>query len=109
MFPLLEYLSDKKSHLLKETHDHLVTHFKLTEEEKNLSNSKGNKTVFGNRCEWARFYLKKAGLIEKLESGFTIITKEGLSFLKTHPKAITRNSLLEIPDFEKFMKKTNTN
>lgn len=105
MLPLLQHLSDKKDHSLTKINDYLVIHFKLTEEEQNMTNSKSNKTIFSNRCEWSRFYLKKAGLIESPKSKFTRITKDGLNFLESHPKSITRNTLLEIPDFAKFMKK----
>ena len=81
MLPLLQHLSDKKDHSLTKINDYLVIHFKLTEEEQNMTNSKSNKTIFSNRCEWSRFYLKKAGLIESPKSKFTRITKDVLNFL----------------------------
>ncbi len=109
MLPMLQFLSDEKSYSLKEIHDHLVTFFKLTDEEIEFLTSNGKKRLFNNRCDWSRFYLKKAKLIESPKTQSVKISNEGLSFLKSHQTEIHRNTLLEIPGFSKFMKEINLN
>jgi restriction system protein len=37
----------------------------------------GTRTVFADRLEWARKYLKEAGLIDYPKREFTRITEEG--------------------------------
>ena len=106
MLPMLQYLSDEKIHSFKKINEHLIIHLKLTDEERDQLTPKGNKKVFDSRCEWSRFYLKKAGLMENPKSGWCKISKEGVLFLKSHSKSITRNTLLVIPAFSKFMKET---
>jgi restriction system protein len=103
MFPLLQYLSDRKPHTILKINDHLVNHFQLTTEEKNQTTPKGNKTLFGSRCEWARFYLKKAELIEIPKIKHICISKSGLDFLKSHTSSFDKHTLLEIQCFAKFI------
>ncbi len=107
MLPMLQFLSDEKSYSSKKIYNHLVTFFKLTTEEIEFLTPNGKKRLFNNRCDWSRFYLKKAKLIESPKTRSVKISNEGLSFLKSHQTEIHRNTLLEIPSFSKFIKEIN--
>ncbi len=107
MLPMLQFLSDEKTYSFKKINNHLVTFFKLANEEIEFLTPNGKKRLFANRCDWARFYLKKAKLIESPKTGFIKISNEGVSFLKSHQTEIHRNTLLEIPSFSKFIKEIN--
>jgi len=80
--PLLNYLKDGKEHSMKEVEEYLASHFKLNENEKNQPKPSGHETLFHNRIHWAKFYLKKDGLINDPKRSFTRITSEGLQTLR---------------------------
>lgn len=91
--PLLKFLKDMKSHHTDNIEEYLVSHFNLGEEERNLKKKSGGR-LFRNRIDWARFYLRQAGLIVNTKRSHTKITSEGLELLKQNPKKISRIFLL---------------
>jgi len=82
MIPFLNHLKDGKEHPIKEIENYLVSHFKLSEEEKNHLKPSGHETLFHNRIHWSKFYLKQSGYILDPRRSFTKITKNGIDFLK---------------------------
>lgn len=80
--PLLDYLKDGKEHSMKEIENYLAIYFKLNNEEKRLAKTSGRETLFHNRVHWAKFYLKKSGLVNDPRRSFTQITNEGRKALK---------------------------
>ena len=104
MLPMLQNIVNQKSHSYENISEFLIKHFKLTDEDISKLTPKGNKRIFDNRVQWARFYLTKSGLMENSKRN-SKITKEGTSFLKKHPDSFNRTTLLEIPQFAEYMKK----
>ena len=64
MLPLLQILSDKQEHSLRETIENLASQFKVTTEERLELLPSGKQSIIDNRVGWARTYLKKASLLE---------------------------------------------
>jgi restriction system protein len=102
MLPLLQFLSDKIEHSLRETIDNLEIKFKLSDDEKKQLLPSGSQTIFENRVGWARTYLKKALLLEPVRRGFFQITQRGLSILSTNPNKIDAKFLRQFPEFCEF-------
>jgi len=102
MLPLLEFLGDQHEHSLRETIDHLATHFKLTEDELKQLLPSGQQAVFDNRVAWARTYLKQAGLLEPTRRGYFRITPRGLEVLKQKPEKINVKFLEQFKEFRDF-------
>jgi len=106
MLPLMEVVRDGKVWGMIPLEDELIKKFKLTDEEVNqLKPSSTTETLFQNRMRWARFYLKKAGLLEDPSRGFTRITSEGVKVLNQEPKGIDVKFLTKFPSFVEFRKK----
>lgn len=98
MIPLLKFLKDGKNHRAADIANHLVSYFNLSEDERKQRKKSGDR-LFRNRIDWARFYLRKAGLIMNPEKSQTKITSEGLKLLKQNHKKIDRGFLLRYPKF----------
>ena len=82
MLPFLQYIDDSQEHRRQEIVDALAaTPFELTPEQKAELMPRG-MPVFVYRCDWAKTHLKKAGLIEASERGYSRITDRGLAFLE---------------------------
>ncbi len=60
----------------------------------------GQFTVFESRTGWARSYLSKAGLLERVSRGTYRITDKGLEMLKTYPDEVTISDLCRDPAFK---------
>ena len=102
MLPLLEFLGDQHEHSLRETIDHLATHFKLTEDELKQLLPSGQQAVFDNRVAWAKTYLKQAGLLEPTRRGYFRITPRGLEALQQKPEKINVKFLEQFKEFRDF-------
>ncbi|MCD6296852.1 MAG: restriction endonuclease [Deltaproteobacteria bacterium] len=105
MLPLLEFFGDQNEHSLRETIDHLATHFKLTNDELKQLLPSGQQAVFDNRVAWARTYLKQAGLLEPTRRGYLRITPRGLEILKQKPEKINVKFLEQFKEFREFRKR----
>lgn len=106
MLPLLECIKDEKEWAMTDVIDSLISKFKLTQEEANhLKASSTSETLFQNRLRWARFYLKKANLLEDPKRGFTRITSDGLKVLQQKPSGINIEFLKQFPAFVEFYTK----
>ncbi|MGI0057558.1 MAG: restriction endonuclease [Nitrosarchaeum sp.] len=109
MYPLLSCVDDGKEHSMVEIEGRLVKQFNLTqEEERQLKPSSTTETLFQNRMRWARFYLKKAGLLIDPRRGYTKITSEGLNVLKQDIRKIDIEFLSKYPQFIEFYSKKKT-
>lgn len=106
MHPILKFLSDNKQHSTKEINEQMANHFKLTSEEKTQLAPNGTKRIFDNRCDWARFYLKKAQLITSPKRSILEITEEGMEFLKSHKNSFDKKTLMTLPTFFNFVEES---
>lgn len=82
MLPLLKVLSDRKIYTNKECIDLLAKKMKITESELKELLPSGKKFVFYDRVNWAKTYMKKAGLVNAPKRGTIQITDVGLELLK---------------------------
>ncbi|RDJ36826.1 MAG: restriction endonuclease [Crenarchaeota archaeon] len=106
MAPLLNTVKDGKEYAMTDIENKLIQHFDLSEEERNqLKPSSSHETIFQNRMRWARFYLKKAGLLEDPRRGHTKITSQGIEVAKTNPQRIDIKFLMQFQPFVEFYSK----
>lgn len=100
---LLTILQDGNSHSIKEVRNTIAETLHLTESElsKTLS-SNAKRTVFFDRVGWARYYLKRAGMVDSPQRSYLQITDSGKELLKSG--APITNDLLtqKSPDFREF-------
>ncbi len=104
MLPLLNYSADNQEHSISDAVDKLSDQFNLNEEERRLLLPSGTQYIVDNRIGWAKTYLTKAGLLESTKRGFFKITQRGVDFLKTKPKEINVNILMQFEEFRDFRK-----
>ena len=103
MRPLLKMVNDKKEWSMIDLENSLGEKLNLSDEEKHhLKPSSKTETLFGNRMRWARFYLKKAGLLVDPRRGYTKITERGLEVDKKNPDKIDGKYLKQFPEFVEF-------
>ncbi len=106
MLPLLEIVRDGKEWSMTDAESELIARLKLTEEETSqLKPSSTTETLFQNRMRWARFYLKKASLLDDPRRGITRITPNGLKVLQQKPNSINIEFLRQFPSFIEFYTK----
>jgi restriction system protein len=102
MLPLLKYAADGEVRSLKEAVNALAQVFRLSEQELGELLPSGRQPVFRNRVAWARWYLKKAGLLASPRRGFAQITERGRAVLAEQPVEITTKYLDRFPEFFEF-------
>ena len=96
MRPLLVLISDGQEHSIREAYEKLADHFELTEEERNELLPSGSQYMFDNRVGWAKFQLKKFGLIEDMKKrGIFKITDLGMKEFREGPEEITTKYMKE--------------
>ncbi len=80
-FPdFMEFLSDGNEHAVQEVRDYLAGIFNLSDEDMRAKTPSG-ENLFFNRVDWAKLYLKKAGLIANPELAVVVITPFGKKVL----------------------------
>lgn len=101
MSPLLQAAQDGQPHRVREVADQIAEALQLPEELRRETLPDGrNKLV--HRLEWARTYLKKAGLLEYPGRGMFRITERGTAALKTAHPEINNKFLQQFPEFREF-------
>lgn len=99
MLPLLRFSGDLKEHSIREAVDFLATEFQLSDEELRELLPSGQQETFANRVNWAKTYLKKAGLIHSTRRGYFQISERGISDLKKRPSRIDIKFLKQYREF----------
>ena len=83
----LEFCSDKKQHKIRDVTEGLAVELKLTKKERaETLNSGGN--LFHSRVNWAKTYLKKAGLLDNPVRATIVITDLGKQIIAENPPKI---------------------
>jgi restriction system protein len=72
---------------------------RISPEERQVRLPSGNQTLFGNRLNWARSYLSKAGLIELPRRGYCRATSRGRELLAEGLIEIDLGLLERYPEF----------
>ena len=108
MLPVLRSLDDGIARHIGEIVSEVIEGFGLTEADRKEMLPSDQSTVIGSRIGWARTYLKKAGLIEKMPGrGIYKITASGLEVLKRNPAKIDNGLLSEFSGFAEWIKRSN--
>ncbi|MDZ4722946.1 MAG: restriction endonuclease [candidate division Zixibacteria bacterium] len=102
ILPLLKHYGDGKEKLLVEVGNILAQQFTLSPEEMIQRLPSGFESIFRNRVGWARTYLKKAGLIDRVSKGVFKITERGTNVLRENPSSIDRKYLMRFEEFQVF-------
>jgi len=101
-FPyVLECLSDDNNHTMKEIAEYCATASKLTEKDKRETISSG-MPVYTNRVGWARTYLSKAGLIERVARSTYHITAAGKKAVEFGVQKVDLQYLRQFESFNEF-------
>ena len=109
MLPLLKLLSDKNTYTNKQCNEILSKQCNLTEEEKRETLPSKKSPIFYNRVNWAKTYMKKAGIVEAPKRGEVRITELGQQLLKENPIELKSKDLERYDSFIEFTNKSNKN
>lgn len=86
----------------------LAAEFGLSDEEREHLLPSGKQRTFDNRINWAKSYLKQAGLLTYPRRGFFVITEDGLKVLSQNPERIDANYLMAFEAFRAFRSRRHT-
>lgn len=78
----------------------------LTAEERTLLLPSGKQTRFANRVNWAKSYLKQAGLVENTRRGYYALTARGRTALTDVARTIDNAYLEQFEQFQHFRGRT---
>lgn len=106
MRPVLEY-SQNGEVSISDTIEVLAAKFALSDDEKNQLLPSKKQTRFANRVNWAKSYLKQAGLVEITGRGLYRITDRGVKALKAHDGKIDKAYLEKFDDFLDFQNRAS--
>jgi restriction system protein len=101
MLPVLDVVRDREMST-KDAVSALADKFQLSEEERENLLPSGRQRTFDNRVNWAKTYLKQAGLVRYPKRGFYIATEEGKKALNKNPERIDNNFLRQYDAFLEF-------
>ena len=102
MLPFLKAVEDGKEHLFKDVVEKLSIEFKLTQDELAEMLPSRRAPTFYNRVAWAKFYLKKAGLIAQIKRSYLSLTELGKKALNSKPTQINIKYLEQFPEYLSF-------
>lgn len=107
MLPLLRMISDQKAYTNTECVQALSKKMGVSEEELKILQPSGKKFLFYDRVNWAKTYMKKAGLVDAPKRGMIKITQSGIELLKENPNEIKSKDLLRYSTFCDFVNAPN--
>ncbi len=108
-FPyILEFLSDDNHHTMKEIAEYCATAAKLTENDKREKTISSGMPVYTNRVAWARTYLSKAGLIERVARSTYHITSTGKKAVECGVQKVDLQYLRQFESFNEFFNSKTT-
>lgn len=105
MRPVLECVSageDSNNNVAEK----LAEKFQLTEEERTELLPSGKQTRFTNRVNWAKSYLKQAGLVSITRRGYFVITEKGREALADTSAKINNTFLEQFEGYQNFKNRT---
>lgn len=108
MRPVLEGAMDGEVRI-SDIVEQLASKFELTDEERNELLPSGKQTRFSNRVNWAKSYLKQAGLVKATKRAHFVITERGREALADKSADINRSYLSRFPEFQEFQSRFRGN
>lgn len=109
MLPLLKLVADGQEHKYRDLMENLAVEFDVTDEERKELLASGNQAIFDNRVDWAKTYLKKAGLLDSPKRATFVITDIGTQTLRKNPDRIDAKYLRQFPAFLEFQNTSRGN
>ena len=101
--PLLDVIQDGQIYCMKETATKVAENLNLSVEELAEQLPSQRQTIFINRLNWAKTYLKKAGLIESPSRRNYLITSEGKALLNSGVPITNEYLKTHYPSFARFV------
>ena len=105
MLPLLKLISDGCLYNNKQCEEKLAKEFNLSDEEISQKIQSG-KRIFYDRLNWAKIYLKNAGLIEVPKRGLFRISEKGQSLIKENISSLDSKYLQRYEDFKEYLNRS---
>jgi restriction system protein len=102
MLPLLESAADGGEHRVRDLELAIAARFNLSTSDREQLLPSGRQTVLDNRLQWAKSYLKQAGLVEPAGRGLFRITDRGRATLAERPSRVDKAYLMRFPEYMKF-------
>jgi restriction system protein len=100
MSPLLLIAGDRKPHRVRDIAGKIAESLSLPDELRRATLPDGRNKLI-HRLEWARTYLKKAGLLEYPSRGLFQVTERGIAAISAHAN-IDNHFLQQFPEFREF-------
>ncbi len=88
--------------------ENLASKYGLSEEDREQMLPSGKQRTFDNRVNWAKGYLKQAGLVRYTDRGAYVATDEGRKVLATNPERIDNKFLKQYEAFQEFQNRKGT-
>ena len=108
MLPMLKLLRDRQERSMRDLTEQLAQQLGLSNEERAELLPTGQQ-IFGNRVGWAKFYLKKAELLDSPSRGVARISELGIKALDQSPTEINVKYLKQYsPSFADFIGKSQS-
>jgi restriction system protein len=101
MDPMIRAISDGADHRFRDVVETLIAQVGINDDEREQLLPSGQQTVVSNRINWAKTYLKKAGLVEYPSRGMLRLTKEG-RLIATRKERIDNRFLSQFPTYVAF-------
>jgi restriction system protein len=105
MRPVLEASKDGEVRI-SDVVNQLADRFQLTEDEREELLPSGKQTKFSNRVNWAKSYLKQAGLVRVTRRAFFEITDRGQKALDDSDAEINNQYLKQFDEFKEFQERS---
>jgi restriction system protein len=107
MLPVLKSAQDKPVRT-QDVIQGLADEFGLSADEREQLLPSGKQRTLDNRVNWAKSYLKQAGLLSYPRRGFFVATDEGRKVLAQKPSRIEANYLMAFESFRAFRSRRHT-
>lgn len=101
MLPVLRHAAEGEIRI-SELVPQLADEFNLSEQERNETLPSSGQTVLYNRSQWAKTYLKQAGLLEPTKRAYFKISQRGREVLDNPPTRIDIPYLEQFEEFRQF-------
>ncbi|OEJ66579.1 restriction endonuclease [Magnetovibrio blakemorei] len=101
MLPVLQEAADGEVST-RDVIETLSEKYALSDEEREQLLPSGKQRTFDNRVNWAKGYLKQAGLVRYTKRGFYVVTDEGQKVLAQNPDRIDNKFLKQFDAFLEF-------
>ncbi|MBU2586560.1 MAG: restriction endonuclease [Alphaproteobacteria bacterium] len=108
MLPVLKHAAAGEIRI-SELVSQLADDFQLTQEERGQTLPSSGQSVLYNRAQWAKTYLKQAGLLEPTKRAHFRISERGLGVLRSPPERIDITFLEQFAEFRAFRDRSKKN